>query len=122
MGAINKEPSYRTLIGKNLRRLREYRGFTQTDLANALGVTHQQIQKYEKGTCGFSAIRLHTLSRILHVPVEDFFNGFENPAVACAIPPAINPAILVRALKIQTRCETPERQKILHIIDILTNS
>jgi transcriptional regulator with XRE-family HTH domain len=49
--------------------------FTQAQLADALGLTFQQVQKYEKGTNRISASRLHQLSHILHVPVPFFFEG-----------------------------------------------
>ena len=48
---------------------------SQTDIANALGVTFQQVQKYEKGTNRISASRLQHLSQILQVPVPFFFEG-----------------------------------------------
>ena len=53
---------------------------SQTEVANALGVTFQQVQKYERGTNRVSASRLYDLSRILNVPVQIFFEGLENLA------------------------------------------
>ena len=51
---------------------------SQTEVANALGVTFQQVQKYERGTNRVGASRLYDLSRILSVPVQFFFEGLEN--------------------------------------------
>ncbi len=48
-------------------------GLTQTVLATALGVSFQQVQKYEKGTNRVSASRLQQMSAVLGVPVEWFF-------------------------------------------------
>ena len=48
---------------------------SQTDLGDALGVTFQQVQKYEKGTNRISASRLQQISQILQVPVPFFFEG-----------------------------------------------
>jgi transcriptional regulator with XRE-family HTH domain len=48
---------------------------TQMQVADALGLTYQQVQKYEKGTNRISASRLQRLSHILHVPVSFFFEG-----------------------------------------------
>jgi transcriptional regulator with XRE-family HTH domain len=48
---------------------------SQTDIANALGLTFQQVQKYEKGTNRISASRLQHISQILQVPVSFFFEG-----------------------------------------------
>ena len=48
---------------------------SQTEVANALGLTFQQLQKYEKGTNRISASRLQQLCNILEVPVSFFFDG-----------------------------------------------
>jgi transcriptional regulator with XRE-family HTH domain len=50
-------------------------GLSQTKLADALGLTFQQVQKYEKGTNRISASRLQGISQILQVPVFFFFDG-----------------------------------------------
>jgi transcriptional regulator with XRE-family HTH domain len=50
-------------------------GMSQTNVADALGVTFQQLQKYEKGTNRISASRLQHISLILQVPVTFFFEG-----------------------------------------------
>ena len=51
---------------------------SQTEVANALGVTFQQVQKYERGTNRVGASRLFDLSRILSVPIQYFFEGLKN--------------------------------------------
>ena len=51
---------------------------SQTEVANALGVTFQQVQKYERGTNRVGASRLFDLSRILSVPIQYFFAGLNN--------------------------------------------
>ena len=48
---------------------------SQTQVAEALGITFQQIQKYEKGSNRLSAGALHELSRLFDVPVQFFFDG-----------------------------------------------
>jgi transcriptional regulator with XRE-family HTH domain len=50
-------------------------GLSQEKLGEALGLTFQQVQKYEKGTNRIGASRLQQMSRILGVPVEYFFDG-----------------------------------------------
>jgi len=50
-------------------------GFSQETLARALGITFQQIQKYERGTNRIFASRLFHLARVLRVPVAYFFQG-----------------------------------------------
>ena len=67
-----------THVGQRIRDKRNERGMSQTEVANALGVTFQQVQKYERGTNRVSASRLFDLSRILSVPVQYFFEGLNN--------------------------------------------
>jgi transcriptional regulator with XRE-family HTH domain len=73
-------------VGSRLRIRRLALDMSQTDLANALGLTFQQVQKYEKGSNRVSASRLQHISQILQVPVSFFFEG--APA-ASGIPQAV---------------------------------
>ena len=54
------------------------RNVTQTQLADAIGITFQQIQKYEHGTNRISAGKLLQVAHFLSVPIEVFFEGLEN--------------------------------------------
>ncbi|MEC8136926.1 MAG: helix-turn-helix transcriptional regulator [Pseudomonadota bacterium] len=67
-----------TYVGQRIRDKRNKRGMSQTEVANALGVTFQQVQKYERGTNRVGASRLFDLSRILSVPIQYFFAGLNN--------------------------------------------
>ncbi len=60
-------------VGARLRVRRTLLGMSQTTLGDAIGLTFQQVQKYERGTNRISASRLFDLSRVLDVPVEYFF-------------------------------------------------
>ena len=62
-------------VGSRVRMRRLMLDMSQTDLGDALGVTFQQVQKYEKGTNRVSASRLQHLSQILQVPVPFFYEG-----------------------------------------------
>lgn len=62
------------LIGQKLRGRRLMLGVTQEDLAATIGVTFQQIQKYERGTSRISASRLQAVAQALKVPVTFFYN------------------------------------------------
>jgi len=75
-------------VGARLRLRRGLIGLSQEKLAEAIGLTFQQIQKYERGTNRISAGRLHDLSRILDVPVSYFFDSFAGGA-AQALPAAV---------------------------------
>ena len=72
------EDTFNTHMGKRLRMRRLSLGLTQTKVANAINVTFQQIQKYEKGTNGVSSIRLLQLSNYLKVPINYFFEDFSQ--------------------------------------------
>lgn len=60
-------------VGKRLREARRLAGMSQQDLASLMGVTFQQVQKYERGANRISASRLYTLSRTLGTTTEYFF-------------------------------------------------
>lgn len=62
-------------VGARLRQRRMYLGMNQGELAALLGLTFQQVQKYESGSNRISAGRLHYIARLLEVPVEWFFLG-----------------------------------------------
>ena len=62
-------------VGQRVRMRRLMLGLSQTKLADALGLTFQQVQKYEKGTNRIGASRLQHISQILQVPAAFFFEG-----------------------------------------------
>jgi transcriptional regulator with XRE-family HTH domain len=69
------------LVGVRITALRKAKGLSQTALGNAVGVTFQQVQKYEKGQNRVGAGRLREIARLLEVPVSAFFEeqgGAEN--------------------------------------------
>ncbi|MBY2931479.1 helix-turn-helix domain-containing protein [Rhizobium leguminosarum] len=67
-------------VGNRVRVRRKTLGMTQNGLAELLGITFQQIQKYEKGTNRIGASRLQRISEILRVPIGFFFeNGGAGP-------------------------------------------
>ena len=62
-------------VGGRVRMRRMMLGMSQTELGNSIGLTFQQVQKYEKGTNRIGAGRLQQIARILKVPVGFFFEG-----------------------------------------------
>jgi transcriptional regulator with XRE-family HTH domain len=62
-------------VGSRVRMRRMMLKMSQTTLADALGLTFQQVQKYEKGANRIGASRLQHISQILQVPVPFFFDG-----------------------------------------------
>lgn len=66
--------------GSKLRARRLLLGMSQEALGNKVGVTFQQVQKYERGTNRLSVSRLYEMSKALEVPVDYFFDGFSDNA------------------------------------------
>lgn len=62
-------------VGRRVRMRRKMLGMSQSTLGNSLGLTFQQVQKYEKGTNRIGASRLQHIAQILQVPVSFFFEG-----------------------------------------------
>jgi transcriptional regulator with XRE-family HTH domain len=69
-------------VGSRVRMRRMMLNMSQEKLGEALGLTFQQVQKYEKGTNRIGASRLQQISSILQVPVSFFFEGAPNAGVA----------------------------------------
>jgi len=67
-------------VGSRVRMRRLMLGMSQEKLGEKLGLTFQQVQKYEKGTNRIGASRLQHISQILKVPVSFFFDGVAGPA------------------------------------------
>jgi len=72
------EVNFNIHLGKKLRMRRLSLGLTQTKVAQAINVTFQQIQKYEKGTNGVSSNRLIQLAQFLKIPIIYFFEDYKD--------------------------------------------
>jgi transcriptional regulator with XRE-family HTH domain len=72
-------------VGSRVRMRRNMLGLSQEKLGEAIGLTFQQVQKYERGANRIGASRLHELSQVLDVPVS-FFYDETDPVRAPAIP------------------------------------
>ncbi|MEI6558590.1 MAG: helix-turn-helix transcriptional regulator [Rhodospirillaceae bacterium] len=66
------------LVGQRLRELRMLAGLSQSDLAATIGLTFQQLQKYERGVNRISASKLFLLARYLNVPVSALFSDLDG--------------------------------------------
>lgn len=82
-------------IGRCIRRFREAREISQSDLADRIGVSYQQVQKYESGQDRLTGGRLYEIAQVLRVPLEDFFPASE--ASKNASPDVLDGAALVRS-------------------------
>ena len=86
-------------VGSRVRMRRMMLGMSQTALANGLGLTFQQVQKYEKGTNRIGASRLQQIAHILQVPVAFFFEGASSvPGARSNIGTAPSPSYVTEFL------------------------
>ena len=72
-------------VGARLRRRRTLLRMSQTTLGDAIGVTFQQVQKYERGANRISASRLFDLSRLFDVPIQFFFDDMPTAVAASSL-------------------------------------
>jgi transcriptional regulator with XRE-family HTH domain len=116
-------------VGSRVRMRRLMLDLTQMQLAQGLGLTFQQVQKYEKGTNRISAGRLHRLSHILSVPVPFFFEGAPRelhlpelaeggPTIASDVGAFLATSVGVALIKAYTRIEHPKvRRAIVALVE-----
>ncbi len=81
-------------VGSRVRMRRIMLGMSQEKLGEALGLTFQQIQKYEKGTNRVGASRLQQISEILQVPVSFLFEGGPSGIVNGELAESASPAYI----------------------------
>ncbi|KQT04658.1 hypothetical protein ASG42_23560 [Rhizobium sp. Leaf391] len=72
-------------VGARIRSRRRVLAMSQSKLGAALGLTFQQVQKYERGTNRVGASRLQNIANILNVPVSYFFDGNAEHVTAAAL-------------------------------------
>lgn len=71
-------------VGGRVRMRRKMLGVSQERLAEALGLTFQQVQKYERGANRISASKLYEIARFLSAPIAYFFEGLGDPVIGGA--------------------------------------
>ena len=111
------EGNFNRHLGSKLRMRRLALGLTQTKVAQAINVTFQQIQKYEKGTNGISSLRIMQLASFLKVPVVYFFEdfpGFSNRTAEETSSEDINYSFLA---KLFSNLSMQQKEKILQILN-----
>ncbi|MBA8851630.1 transcriptional regulator with XRE-family HTH domain [Ochrobactrum intermedium] len=116
-------------VGSRIRLRRNMLGFSQEKLGENLGITFQQIQKYEKGTNRVGASRLQAISAILNVPVSFFFEdapgssnqaGFAEDNEATYVVDFLNSNEGVQLTRAFTKISDPKvRRKIIDLVKSL---
>lgn len=84
-------------VGAAVRRERTLRGMSQSKLAEAVGITFQQVQKYENGSNRIGASRMWQFAQALGVPVASFFEGLPEGGRAKKAAPEVDPGMLTLA-------------------------
>ena len=69
-------------VGLRMRQRRALLGMSQTALGNSVGLTFQQVQKYERGSNRMGSSRLYEFAKVLDVPVSYFFDEMPSNALA----------------------------------------
>jgi transcriptional regulator with XRE-family HTH domain len=120
-------------VGGRVRMRRLMLEMSQEKLGDALSLTFQQVQKYEKGTNRIGASRLHQISRILQVPIPFFFEGAPTlPGAPVGNGAAPSPSYVseffatsdgLALTKAFIRIKTPKlRQRIVHLVQELVGA
>ena len=110
-------------VGENLLKFRILRGISQEKLADAVGVTFQQIQKYEKGANRVGSSRLAKIAVILKVPISNFFDnsasGSDGPVSGPVVTDLLISPYAVQMLKAFAKLPS---DKLRRSIVVLTES
>jgi len=107
-------------VGKKLKEFRLLRGMTQTEVAEGLGISFQQVQKYELGRNRISASKLFEVSRILAIEPGEFFAGFDQ-ITASPLPPVDDESAKIASM-VARISDTRVRAQIRSFIDSLSTT
>ena len=110
-------------IGSRIRARRLELDITQEELGQKLGVSFQQIQKYEKGVNRVGAARLQAMCDVLHVPMGYFFEGLKKSgkgeAVVTAMDLFVQDALAMRVVKSFPMLTTGSKRTVVRLIEQL---
>lgn len=104
------------LIGLKIKKFRVLKGMSQSELAEPLDITFQQLQKYERGTNRVSAANIQKISQILKVPLMTFFEEDET------MDSLEFDSQTKRLLKIWSGASTKQKDNILTMMKLLLKS
>lgn len=119
-------------VGSRVRMQRMLAGISQEKLGEALGLTFQQVQKYEKGTNRISASRLQQIAKMLGVPVSFFFEGapsgdvtaagFADAAASTYVADFLSTSEGVQLSKAFVRIKSPRvRRRVIDLVEALAD-
>jgi len=117
-------------VGSRVRLRRQLMKLSQEKLGDALGVTFQQVQKYERGANRVGASRLYSLANVLDVPVNFFFEGLTGVAAGGVAETEQSPIVYdfiqssdgVALAEAFSRIQTPKvRRRVLELVRSLAD-
>jgi transcriptional regulator with XRE-family HTH domain len=120
--ATRKSGPLDVMVGTRIRMLRVNRGMSQTMLAERIGVTFQQVQKYERGANRIGASRLSQIASVLGVSVGELFeSGAGSPGLNSPVRLLAEPGAL-RVLKAYARTTCPRvRLRIAKLVESIAS-
>ena len=110
------ESNFNRHLGSKLRMRRLALGLTQTKVAQAINVTFQQIQKYEKGTNGISSLRIMQLANFLKVPVVYFYEDYASYEGETVVNQGIENLNYSFLVKLFANLSSQQREKIFQVL------
>jgi len=109
-------------VAQNLQRLRSVSGLSQSQVAEALGVSFQQVQKYESGANRLPLEKFYLLSQLFSVPQSYFFHGIEEAGAGQSPLMKCDPELLRLCRKISALPDRSLRNKITRTIHVLAST
>jgi transcriptional regulator with XRE-family HTH domain len=112
-------------IGQRIRLQRMETGLSQTDLGHSVGVTFQQIQKYEKGANRVSGSRITQIATVLNVPPSFFFgetpngNGAKPNGAAALVEAALTEPGTYKMMRSYNKLNPRVRHAVAHLLNAL---
>jgi transcriptional regulator with XRE-family HTH domain len=110
------------IVGQNIRVHRLSQGLTQDELGEKLGVTFQQVQKYEKGINRVGSGRLYQIAELLEVPLKSLFEGEEKYKASRGASPfdlLNDPLSLRMAVEFSKIGDRKTRRAVLAVVETL---
>lgn len=126
MALVSNKTTTKTdkLIGQRIRDMRLSKGLSQTQLGAQLGVTFQQIQKYENGANRVGSGRLYQIAEFLDVPVTTFFESEKRARTAHLSPFALlNDPMALQVLKEFSKLhDHGQRRLVLTLVERISSA
>ncbi len=102
-------------VGARIRLRRTLLGMSQEKLGDAVSLTFQQIQKYERGANRVSASRLYQFAQVLSVPVSSFFDGLDSPSIG----PVTDDRLMLETARALSQLPETTRRAALSFLKVL---